>query len=373
MPGDSDIEGTETASWPARNHSAIARLRELAEEPALGSAVEAVREYLGMDVAYATQMSEETQKFRVLRGDGESFGVHEGTELPVTETYCQHVLRGELPNLMPDLREEAIAQNMAITEQAGVGSFASLPLILSDGSIYGTLCAGSHEPTGLKEDQLQFLQVFARMIADQIERDSLERAHAAAARESSVAKALLAAIEARDSYTAEHSQAVVANTEAVGRRIGLGEEELAIACQVALLHDIGKLSISDQILHKPGALDEEELVVMRRHPEAGAKLIEQVDDLAHLAEAIRAEHERWDGDGYPDGLRAEEIPIASRITLVCDAYDAMTTDRPYRRALRPSEARRRIEQGLGSQFCPTAGRALLDHLVGDLAGGFEDD
>lgn len=327
-----------------------------------------------MDVAYATEMTDGVQKFRVLRGDGESFGLHEGKELPLASTYGQHVLGGELPNLMGDLSVEPLAASKEVTGTAGVGSFCSVPLVFSDGTTYGTLCAASHPPTEtLGGEQLQFLHVFARMIADQIERETLERASREAKREASLARALLAAVEARDSYTAEHSRAVVANAAAVAERLDLDEETTAEVRQVALLHDIGKLSVPDEVLRKPGPLTEEETVTMRGHSEAGAKLVSQVDELAHLGPAIAAEHERWDGDGYPAGLSGEEIPVASRITLVCDAYDAMTSDRPYRVAMKPSEARAEIEAGLGGQFCPYAGQALLDHLDGAEPGPAQAD
>ena len=134
--------------------------------------------------------------------------------------------------------------------------------------------------------------------------------------------------------------------------------------QVALLHDIGKIALPDGILRKPGPLDDEEWETMRRHPVHGAEMVAEVPGLRHLAPMVRAEHERWDGNGYPDGLAGEEIPLASRITLVCDAYHAMTSDRPYRRALSAEDARAEVADGLGSQFCPTAGRALLATLDG---------
>ena len=102
---------------------------------------------------------------------------------------------------------------------------------------------------------------------------------------------------------------------------------------------------------------------MRTHPVHSERLIANVPELAHLAPVIRAEHERWDGGGYPDGLSGDQIPLASRITLVCDAYDAMTSDRPYRKAMSADQARAEIAAGAGTQFCPTSAQALLDILA----------
>jgi HD-GYP domain-containing protein (c-di-GMP phosphodiesterase class II) len=195
--------------------------------------------------------------------------------------------------------------------------------------------------------------------ADQLERE--ERAShawlmAAAAGD---VPALLAALTARDGYNAARAQGVVDLALAIGRRLELDEIRLTNLHWTALLHDIGKLGISDDILRKPGKLTDAERLEMRRHAEIGERIIASTPELAHLARGIRAEHERWDGAGYPDGLIGEEIPLASRIVFVSDAYHAMTADRPYRAAMPPAEARRELERNAGSQFCPTVVAAAL--------------
>ena len=347
----------------APTHEGIARLSELAQSPSVAGAVEAVRDLLGMDVAYATEFVGSDQVFRVLRGDGESFGVYEGFELPLEQTYCERVLAGRLPNLMPDVRADERAASLPVTEAADVGAFASVPLRLSDGRLFGTLCAGSHDAVpSLGYRDLQFLHVFARMIADQIEREELTRSAHRIELRATAASALMAAVESRDAYTSEHSQAVVALAVEVGRRLGLDEGQLSDVAQVAPLHDIGKIAVPDSILRKPGPLDEREWEAMRLHPVHGEQVIRSTPGIAHLAAAVRAEHEHWDGGGYPDGFAGDAIPLPSRITLVCDAYHAMTSDRPYRRAMDAETARDRIAAGIGAQFCPSAGRALLDLL-----------
>lgn len=176
-------------------------------------------------------------------------------------------------------------------------------------------------------------------------------------------RALLAAVNARDSYTAMHSREVVALARGVARRLGLDESQTSEVEQIALLHDLGKIAIPDAILRKPGPLTSHEQMLMRQHPVVGAQILASMPELAHLAPAARAEHERWDGAGYPDGLCGEQIPIASRITLVCDAYHAMTSNRPYRRAMSAAAAREEIRREAGAQFCPYAAAALLDVLT----------
>ena len=341
----------------------ITRLREVAQDPAVKNAIEAVREFLGMDVAYATEMSDTEQRFRMLEGDGESFGVEQGTVLPAEQTYCQGILGGRLPNVIPDVRADERASELEVTEAANVGAFVSVPLRFSDGSLYGTLCAANHEAMPeLGYRELQFLHVFARMIADQFEREQLEGRTRELDRQLTASTALMSAVEARDAYTADHSQEVVRLAAQVCDRLGLESELGEQVANVALLHDIGKISIPDAILRKPGPLNEAEWVEMRRHPIYGEGLVARTPGLELLAPAMRAEHERWDGNGYPDGLVGEEIPIASRIVLACDAYHAMISDRPYRKAMPVEIATAELAANAGSQFDPSVVDALLGVL-----------
>jgi HD-GYP domain-containing protein (c-di-GMP phosphodiesterase class II) len=174
--------------------------------------------------------------------------------------------------------------------------------------------------------------------------------------------ALAAAMATRDAYTWEHSAAVVWLALQVGKEMGLGEEAMPGLHDVALLHDIGKIAVPDSILRKGGPLSQTEWEVMREHPVMGARLLDSVDTLRHLAPAVRSEHERWDGRGYPDGMAGEQIPIESRIVFVCDAYHAMVSERPYRKSLSAAEARAELAANAGTQFWPEAARALLTVL-----------
>lgn len=174
------------------------------------------------------------------------------------------------------------------------------------------------------------------------------------------AHALIAAINARDEYTAEHSESVVELARRVGEWLGLDEQRCARLEAVARLHDVGKIAIPDAILSKPGPLDEEEWAIMRRHPDIGAALLERVPGMEEIAPIVRAEHERWDGKGYPQGLAGEEIPIEARIVFACDAYHAMISDRPYRAALPQEVAIAELREHAGSQFDPQVVAALLE-------------
>jgi response regulator RpfG family c-di-GMP phosphodiesterase len=177
------------------------------------------------------------------------------------------------------------------------------------------------------------------------------------------ARLLRAALDARDRYTGTHSEAPVSLAVSVARRLDLSSEEIAATEQVALMHDIGKICIPDHILQKEGPLDTSEWQTMRRHPAIGAQIVASITSLAHLAPTIRAEHECWDGTGYPDGLVGDQIPVVSRIVGVCDALQAMTSDRPHRRAIPADSALRGLRLQAGSQFDPVVVGALLDAVA----------
>jgi HD-GYP domain-containing protein (c-di-GMP phosphodiesterase class II) len=167
----------------------------------------------------------------------------------------------------------------------------------------------------------------------------------------------------RDGYTGRHSDTVVDLCEAVARRVGVTGAEMTQLHIAAHLHDLGKIGVPDQILHKPGPLDDAEWSIMREHPVWGAQALERIPGFEAAALAVRHHHERWDGTGYPDGLAAEAIPIGARVISVCDAYEAMTSHRPYREALPGPLARERIVAGTGSHFDPAAVWGLLDAVA----------
>ena len=175
-------------------------------------------------------------------------------------------------------------------------------------------------------------------------------------------EAMAAAIDMRDDYTGEHSEQVVRLSGRVGERLGLTEKSLSELGIAARLHDVGKIGVPDAVLLKNGPLEAAEWDIMRRHPEWGAQLLGRVPGLKRVSRIVRHAHERWDGDGYPDKLRLAEIPLESRIISACDAYEAMTSDRPYRNALRPWIAVSELREGAGGQFDPDVVDALVNEL-----------
>jgi HD-GYP domain-containing protein (c-di-GMP phosphodiesterase class II) len=184
-----------------------------------------------------------------------------------------------------------------------------------------------------------------------------------------VIAALALTLGERDRYTGDHSDSVVELAAKVGEALALDAARISALRTAALLHDIGKVGVPDEILHKPGPLDEREQDLMREHPAIGERIIRAIPGMGAIARMVRHEHERWDGAGYPDGLSGDQIPVEARIILACDAYHAMTSDRPYRKALPHSQALAELTRNAGTQFDPAVVEALVGLLFGRRQAG----
>lgn len=191
---------------------------------------------------------------------------------------------------------------------------------------------------GLYQDQRQLAEELSEA------NDRLARANM------SFAGALVATLDARDQYTAGHSAAVAIYSRDIASRMGLSQEHQQLAYLCGLVHDIGKIGLPAGLLEKPGPLSLDERRAMQEHSAIGERILANVDDYAEIAQIVRHHHERIDGQGYPDGLVSDSIPLISRIIAVADAYNAMTSDRPYREAMHSRVARLRLAQAVDSQF-----------------------
>jgi putative nucleotidyltransferase with HDIG domain len=172
-------------------------------------------------------------------------------------------------------------------------------------------------------------------------------------------QSLAAAIEAKDAYTHGHSRRVTDFAMATAKKMGCDEITLKTIWHSALLHDIGKIGINESILLKPGKLTNDEFAHIQSHPILGSKILESIDFLANVRAQLKYHHERWDGKGYPDKLKGTAIPFGARIIAVADTFDAMTSTRPYRKALSLAEAKNEIIRCSGSQFDPSVVEAFL--------------
>lgn len=246
--------------------------------------------------------------------------------------------------------------------QHGLRSSWSVPLTLPDGTELGWFVAYSQDDAQPRDETLELATAFGSVIA--LGLDRLEREAGVAARYQAVVVALTSALDATGDFSGRRAAEASNLAQEVGRRLGLSAEELELIAHVAMLHDVGKLGVPHNVLTKPGPLDSREWALIREHPVIGERILSAIPGFSDVARGIRHQHERWDGNGYPDGLAGEQIPIASRIVLACQAWHAMTSDRPYRPAMQSTDALRELRDGAGSQFDPRVAQALPE-ILGD--------
>ena len=217
------------------------------------------------------------------------------------------------------------------------------------------------EPGSFAEEDLLLAHIVASQVGAAIHRCQLvEEVEGAFL---STLGVLADAAELQDSYTADHANEVAELAIGVGRRLGFGGAELDRLRYGALLHDVGKIGVPGELLRKPGPLSAEERERMDEHTAIGARMLDRIPFLAPVAPLVRSAHERFDGGGYPDGLRGDEIPRAAMVIATCDAFHAMTSDRSYRQAMDRAEAIRELQANAGTQFDPV----VVDALVAERA------
>ena len=180
-----------------------------------------------------------------------------------------------------------------------------------------------------------------------------------------IVSSLAAAIDAKDKYTNGHSSRVAEYSREIARRFGYSEEKMREIYMMGLLHDVGKIGVPDAVINKPGKLTDEEFALIKKHPSLGARILGNIEEKPRLANGARWHHERYDGKGYPDGLKATDIPEEVRIIAVADSYDAMTSYRSYRKVMPQEVVRGEIEKGIGTQFDPTFAKIMLTMMDED--------
>jgi putative nucleotidyltransferase with HDIG domain len=273
--------------------------------------------------------------------------------------------------------QQAIQTGQSIIVSVENGSLVCYPL-LTRGRTYGALWMNIPESRG---QNFANLQTLANQAAIALERsillsESLQQAKQLEAAYAELENtydqtltALMSALDARDRETEGHSTRVSRLTCLLAEEIGLRGQQLKALERGALLHDIGKIGISDTILHKPGKLTDEEWKIMRNHPNIGARIVEGILFLQDTLPIIRHHHERWDGSGYPAGLKKEEIPIQARIFAVADVFDALTSRRIYRNQSSPEEAIQYMKEQAGTLFDPSIVEALCRMPYKDFTEG----
>ena len=232
-----------------------------------------------------------------------------------------------------------------------------MPIFVA-GSLWGVLNLEEVEPRAFDHDDVVLMQAVAAQLGATLHRcqlyGALEDAFV------TTLGVLSEAVEAKDAYTASHEDGVADLAEAIAARLGLDAVVQREVRYGALLHDVGKIATPTEILRKPGPLTDPEWVEMRRHTEVGADMLRRIPFFSGVHPLVRSSHERWDGRGYPDGLVAEQIPLGARIVAAADAYNAMTTDRSYRKAMTQAAALAELMRCAGSQFDHNVITALVD-------------
>jgi PAS domain S-box-containing protein len=277
-----------------------------------------------------------------------------GASFPLEGAYARAMSTAEAVRLDEPTEDPLFGQVV------GLGPVLVVP-VRARGRVLGALgVARRSGASSFSDGDVQLLQAFAEMSADVLERaevvDALERAY------TEVVLSLARAMDAHDAGGAGHGSVVAHWAEAVARRMGCPLEQVREVRWAALLHNVGKVAIPEEILRKPGPLSADELALVQRYPVIGEQILEAVPRFRGVARLVRHHRERWDGTGYPDGLRGEEIPLGSRIIAVVDAYNAMTDHRRYRVARGHTEAVAELQRHAGSQFDPHVVQAFLELL-----------
>jgi diguanylate cyclase (GGDEF)-like protein len=282
---------------------------------------------------------------------------HDGAATRTTRTPMPHgiLLESWLERREPFLAETTAGHPLLSDPRAPSGTIAVAPFGL-DGR-RGAIAAAVPAPATFGARELDLLGGIAQQAKIALQNaesyETLERTFL------STVEALVKALEARDEHSSSHGRTIADLALKVGHELGFGPVALRRLELGALLHDIGKLGIPEAILAKPAPLTDGERAVVESHPILGERILEPIEQLEEVRRIVRSAHENFDGTGYPDRLAGEEIPIESRIVLACDAYHAMTTDRPYRSSIGADEAKLRLRQGSGTQFDPSVVAALL--------------
>ena len=274
---------------------------------------------------------------------------------------------------IPDLKADTSDhQQKSLLIEEGFTAYHAVPL-MAKGHIQGVLEILHRDPLAVNQEWFDFLEVLAGQTAIAIDSaklfDGLERSNVNLIQAyNATIEGWANALDLKDEETKDHSRRVTEMTVAIARQMNIKDEELAHVRRGALLHDIGKMGIPDSILLKPGPLTEDEWVIMRKHPVYAFEMLAPIDYLRPALDIPYCHHEKWDGSGYPRGLKGKTIPPAARIFAVIDVYDALTSDRPYRKAWSKEDALALIKKDSGSHFDPNVVKVFLEAIEDKLSG-----
>jgi HD-GYP domain-containing protein (c-di-GMP phosphodiesterase class II) len=325
----------------------------------LDSIVNFSMEMLGALRCELRLLDERGEKLEVKASRGLSRSFLTSAAINIGEGIIGSCFTKKKPITIYDARIDPKTKHAKIAKKEGLAGLMAVP-ITQRGKSIGVITTYTSEPRDFSQSEVDLLSTFASQASIAIENaklyEEMKRQYL------SMVMALAAAIETKDSYTHGHSTKVMEYAVKIAEHIGLREEEVETISYAGLLHDIGKIGIKDEILTKQGQLTQAELTELRKHPEYGANIMERVEILKEIAPLTLYHHEKYDGTGYPLGLRGDQIPIGARILAVADTYDAMIADRPYRKAFPFEHVKKEMIKVSGTQLDPNLVRVFFEIL-----------
>jgi HD-GYP domain-containing protein (c-di-GMP phosphodiesterase class II) len=305
-------------------------------------------------------LNHETDELTIAASRGLSPDIVSSARLKLGEGVAGRVAQNGKAIFVADIEHDARFSKTSANAHSGSTSFISVPLRVKNRIIGVLNVNASKTERRFEERDVRLLTILADQAAITLENrdlyDNLQNFYL------EMVQTLARAIDAKDAYTHDHADRARRYARLIGTKLGLPDAMVRHTEYAALMHDIGKIGIDEKILHKPGQLTPEEREIIKKHPAIGNRIIAPVEFLAPVAPMVLYHQEWYDGRGYPEGLAGEEIPLGARIVAVIDAYDAMTSDRPYRTALPVVVARAELQKGAGTQFDPRVVQVFLEVL-----------
>src|SRR3990170_4364281 len=304
-------------------------------------------------------LDSEKDEFKIEVGSFLNRLIEQAETIPFTATILKTIISSRIPRYCPELSNEDLLPGDEEFRGKDIKSLLIVPMI-AKGMPLGTLNLGSTEKNRFSEDDIELAEGYALQIAIAIDNSIIYERMQSLFMDTVVS--LSTAIYAKSHWTQNHASEVANYTVAIAKELGLDESFIQDLRVAVLLHDIGKIGIGDTLLNKESPLTDEEERIMREHPLKGAEIIRPIKELKYIIPIIRHHHERWNGTGYPDGLSGNMIPIGARILNVADSFEAMRSDRPYKKGLTIEEAEQEIIKYSGIQFDPQMVNALVKVL-----------
>ena len=331
-------------------------------DAALGVALGEMGRFLGAKTG-SLLLLDGPSRFRVVEAVGPHRDRIRGIEVPLEESrVARYALEESRPILVSDVHENGRFEDDPVGIRYRPRSILSVPLF-AQGEPLGVLnFGGDRRDVTFSDHDRKLVVTLGRQVAVALEKARLLEGLRRTVAES--IRALAGAIEAKDPYTRGHSDRVTHYSRLIAQAMGLGARDLDIIVRAAVLHDVGKIGVPSAVLNKPSRLDQGEFRLIQRHPQVGVEIVREIQAMEGTLAIIQDHHERIDGKGYPRGLRGDEIALGARILAVADTFDAMTSDRPYRKGLPTEVAFDEIKRCSGTQFDPEVAQVFLEGAPG---------